>query len=67
MKLYLKPPGTERLKLNCDDPLSKFAFDFDLRRYIQPLADETFPDEISYVRAAIIAGGSFRSKQGPVK
>jgi hypothetical protein len=28
MKLNLKPPGTERLKLKCDDPLSIFAFNF---------------------------------------
>jgi cation-transporting ATPase 13A1 len=28
-----KLPGTKRLKLKCDDPLSKFAFKLKLRRY----------------------------------
>jgi hypothetical protein len=32
MKLRLKAPGTERLKLKYDDPLSNFAFTFNLRR-----------------------------------
>ena len=29
----LKLPGTKRLKLECDEPLSNFAFNFNLRRY----------------------------------
>ena len=29
----LKAPITQRLKLQCDEPLSKFAFKFNLRRY----------------------------------
>jgi hypothetical protein len=33
IRLALKPPGTERLKLECDNPLSDFAFKFNLRRY----------------------------------
>ena len=33
MKPELKPPGTKRLKLFCDDPLSTFAFEYNLRRY----------------------------------
>ena len=33
MKPNLKPPGTERLKLKCDDPLSIFGSNFSLRRY----------------------------------
>jgi hypothetical protein len=33
IKPKLKPPGTKRLKLNYDEPLSTFAFDFKLRRY----------------------------------
>ena len=32
VKPALKPPGTERLKLKCDDPLSSFGFKFNLRR-----------------------------------
>jgi hypothetical protein len=35
IKPKLKPPGTQRLKLNCDAPLSNFAFNFNLRRYIE--------------------------------
>jgi hypothetical protein len=31
---WLKPPGTERLKLEYGGPLSNFAFKFNLRRYI---------------------------------
>jgi len=33
MKPVLKQPGTERLNLECDEPLSNFAFNFNLRRY----------------------------------
>jgi len=29
----LKPPGIKRLKLKCDEQLSNFAFNFNLRRY----------------------------------
>ena len=35
MKPKLKLPGTKRLKLKCDEQLSKFAFKFKLRRYIK--------------------------------
>ena len=33
IKPTLKAPGSERLKLKCDEPLSKFAFKFNWRRY----------------------------------
>jgi HPt (histidine-containing phosphotransfer) domain-containing protein len=33
MKPQLKAPGTKRLKLNYDAPLSSFAFNFSLRHY----------------------------------
>jgi len=33
IKPTLKAPGTKRLKLKCDEPLSNFAFNFKLRRY----------------------------------
>ena len=33
IKPTLKSPGAKRLKLICDDPLSNFAFNFNLRRY----------------------------------
>ena len=35
----LKPPGTKRLKLNCDILLSTSAFKFSLRRYTEVFAD----------------------------
>ena len=42
VKPKLKPPGTKRLKLKYDEPLSKFAFKFNLRRYIK--ASIAIPD-----------------------
>jgi len=33
IKPQLKAPGTKRLKLKHDGPLSNFAFKFNLRRY----------------------------------
>jgi len=33
IKPTLKAPGTKRLKLKHDEPLSNFAFKFNLRRY----------------------------------
>jgi len=33
IKPKLKPPGAKRLKLECDEPLSKLGFKFNLRRY----------------------------------
>ena len=33
MNPTLKAPGTKRLKLNYDEPLSNFALNFNLRRY----------------------------------
>ena len=33
IKPTLKPPRTKRLKLQHDEPLSSFAFNFNLRRY----------------------------------
>ena len=51
VKLNLKPPGTERLKVQCDDPLSDFAFNFNLRRYVQALVTLKAPlREIHLVR-----------------
>jgi len=33
IKPTLKPPGSERLKVKCDEPLLNLAFEFNLRRY----------------------------------
>ena len=38
IKPKLKPPGTKRLKLNCDVLLSTSAFKFKLRRYTMAMA-----------------------------
>jgi len=35
----LKAPGTKRLNLKCDELLSSFAFEFNLRRYNQEPAE----------------------------
>jgi hypothetical protein len=35
IKPTLKAPGTKRLKLKCYQPLSNFAFNSSLRRYIE--------------------------------
>ena len=34
VKPTLRPPGTKRLKLKCDEVLSNLAFNFNLRHYI---------------------------------
>ena len=41
IKPELKPPGTERLKLNYDVLLLTSAFKINLRRYIQDLFQKT--------------------------
>jgi hypothetical protein len=51
-KPKLKAPGTERLKLEYDEPLSSFAFTFNLRRYTQ--AAWSVPDP--HLRARLVAG-----------
>jgi hypothetical protein len=33
MQSRLKAPGTKRLTLHCEEPLSSFAYKFNLRRY----------------------------------
>ena len=37
MKPTMKAPGSKRLKLRYDGPLSTFAFNFNLRRYIESM------------------------------
>ena len=39
MKPTLKAPGTKRLKLKYDVPQLNFAFEFNLRRYIEAVND----------------------------
>jgi hypothetical protein len=40
IKPTLKLPGTKRLKLKCDAPLSNFAFNINLRCYIMEAQPE---------------------------
>jgi len=42
MTPMFKPPGTNILTLKCDEPLSAFAFKFNLRRYIGAHAVDTY-------------------------
>jgi hypothetical protein len=57
MKFNLKPPGTERLRLKCDDPLSNFAFSFSLRRYTP--ADRAAARDRAVTMTSLV-GGSLR-------
>jgi hypothetical protein len=54
MKPMLKATGTRRLKLECDEPLSNFAFNFNLRRYKKAIREEVAQ------RAAAEAGACTR-------
>ena len=51
IKPKLKPPGTKRLKLECDGLLSNFGFKFNLRRYTKVAA------QAGACSAAVQAGG----------
>jgi hypothetical protein len=56
MKLNLNPPGSELLKLNCDDPISNFAFNLNLRRY-KTVKQAGVPVQVLAVTAESLAGG----------
>ena len=45
MKPTLKAPGIKLLKLECDEPLSEFAFKFNLRRYSEEGGDVDLRDK----------------------
>jgi len=64
MKPVFKAPGTERLKLKCDEPLSSFAFKFKCRRYT---TEVQFKDERSGNFQIIIIPTTklLISKEGP--
>ena len=48
IKPKLQPPGTKRLKLNCDILLSASAFKLNLRRYIKAAAANGVAFEVGY-------------------
>jgi len=57
MQLNLKPHGIERLKLECDDPLSNFAFNFNLRRYNEVTGKHVWRVGAHYPKAINIQNG----------
>jgi len=54
----LKPPGTMRLKLKYHEPLSNFAFKFNLHRYTK-VAGQHRPRQGKYGYDAGRAGGKY--------
>jgi hypothetical protein len=58
MKPKLKPPGIELLNLKCDDPLSNFAFNVNLRRYTLALPPRY--QAVPLALAVYLAGASTR-------
>jgi len=58
IKPTFKAPGSERLKLKCDDLLSNFAFKLNLRRYTAAeVTDFTFPSNTNGI--VEVGGGVF--------
>jgi hypothetical protein len=51
MKPNLKPPGTNRLELRCDIPISNYAFEFNLRRCSLERIDELMRSSLMLVTA----------------
>jgi hypothetical protein len=67
IKPTLKLPGTKRLKLECDEPISKFALKFNLRRY-NPASGSKTPLTDSIRQMTATAGGiSFAKLQASVQ
>jgi len=58
IRLKLKPPGTKRLKLNCDALLSTSAFKFNLCRYTVEVAMGTMLESLE-TAGRLIAGYAF--------
>jgi hypothetical protein len=56
IKPKLKPPGTKRLKLNCETLLSTSAFNFNLRRYNKASVAAVDNADIIAAAAAVSAG-----------
>jgi hypothetical protein len=57
MKPKLKAPGTKRLKLNYDAPLSNFAFNFNFRLYTALAAAMPVPTAATTSREDADEGG----------
>jgi hypothetical protein len=62
MKPKLKPPGTKRLKLQCDILLSTSAFKFNLRHYIEEPINEFYSTSSGVtptIQVAYVGSGRF--------
>jgi hypothetical protein len=57
IKPKLKPPGSKRLIRKCDEPLSMFAFSFNLRCFIQELRGIVGDDYTRIGKMSIIEEG----------
>ena len=56
IKPELEPPVSKRLKLKCDEPLSNFAFKFNLHRYTKELVEECPAAAAMFAAASEILG-----------
>ena len=61
VKPTLKAPGIKLLKLECDKPLSNFAFKFNLRRYIKAIDREMLAFLSRYGKLRHLHPGSNRA------
>ena len=66
MKPTLKAPGTKLLKLKYDEPLSIFAFKFNLRRYITEWNGAELESYLIEISALILAKVGGMRKLKPV-
>jgi hypothetical protein len=56
MKPTLKAPGTKLLKLKCDEPLSNFAFNVNVHRYIEATAAAKEKSVVNAIGAEYLGG-----------
>jgi hypothetical protein len=59
IKPTLRPPGTKRLKLKYDKPLSSFAYNFNSRRYTKQYLWDTRDHLHRMLKTVNVARGSF--------
>jgi len=59
IKSSLNAPGTRRFTLKCIEPLSSFAFNFNLRRYNEDHEGGAHRDSGMHVSPAVIEAGAY--------